>query len=194
METPEVEVSPGEDLMQEHGLIDRVLLVYDQCSSLLISRKSLDLDVVIKAADVIRRFGGGYHAKLEEEYIFPRLQERNLETPTVTTLVQQHQWATKITEAILGRARVASNLELFQLLQKFTTMYRPHTAREETIIFPAFRTIVSPEEYEALGELFEQKEKEQFGDNGFQELVDEVSELERVLGIYDLSDFTPTST
>jgi hypothetical protein len=70
-------------------------------------------------------------------------------------------------------------------------MYRPHEAREDTVLFPAFRTIVSPHEYDALGEQFEKKEDELFGEDGFFKVVDQIADLEKRLGIYDLSQFGP---
>jgi hypothetical protein len=70
-------------------------------------------------------------------------------------------------------------------------MYRPHEAREDTVLFPAFHEIVGREEYEALGERFEDREHELFGARGFEGVVAEVAQLERVLGIHDLRQFTP---
>jgi len=70
-------------------------------------------------------------------------------------------------------------------------MYRPHEAREDTVLFPAFRTIVSTHEYDALGDNFEKKEDELFGDDGFFKVVDKVADLEKRLGIYELAQFTP---
>src|SRR5207237_5266049 len=37
-------------------------------------------------------------------------------------------------------------------IQQFIRMYNPHEAREDTVLFPAFRKIVSPHEFDALGE------------------------------------------
>lgn len=34
------EVSPPEDLMQEHGLLNRILLIYDHCRELLSGKKN----------------------------------------------------------------------------------------------------------------------------------------------------------
>ena len=81
--------------------------------------------------------------------------------------------------------------KLADALRDFLRMYRPHEAREDTVVFPAFRSVVSPHEYDALGEDFEKKEDELFGDEGFFKIVDQVAELEKKLGIYDLSQFTP---
>ena len=46
-----------------------------------------------------------------------------------------------------------------QNLQLFIRMYRPHKAREDTILFPAFHSIVSPDEFDALGDAFEDQEE-----------------------------------
>jgi hemerythrin-like domain-containing protein len=71
-------------------------------------------------------------------------------------------------------------------------MYRPHKAREDTVLFPAFHSVVSPKEYASLGEAFEDKEEELFGKDGFEKIVQEVEQLEKTIGIYELSNFTAT--
>ena len=81
--------------------------------------------------------------------------------------------------------------KLIKLLTYFNTMYRPHEAREDTILFPALRKIISKNEYFALGEDFEDKEHELFGEDGFEAMVEKVAGIEKQLGIYDLSKFTP---
>ena len=69
-------------------------------------------------------------------------------------------------------------------------MYRPHEAREDTVLFPAIRSIVSKHEFSALGEDFEKREHQLFGKDGFEVFVDKVSVLEKQLGIYDLAQFS----
>jgi hypothetical protein len=72
-------------------------------------------------------------------------------------------------------------------------MYRPHEAREDTILFPAFRKIVSGNEYDSLGEEFEKNEHRLFGSDGFENMVNKVAAIEKQLGIYELSQFTPNA-
>ncbi|HEX8043590.1 MAG TPA: hypothetical protein VF496_08360, partial [Candidatus Deferrimicrobium sp.] len=67
----------------------------------------------------------------------------------------------------------------------------PHEAREDTVLFPAIRRIVSTHEYAALGEKFEEKEHRLFGEDGFEKMVEKVAGIERRLGIYELAKFTP---
>jgi hemerythrin-like domain-containing protein len=70
-------------------------------------------------------------------------------------------------------------------------MYNPHEAREDTVLFPAFRKLVSANEYASLGEDFERKEHELFGEDGFEMMLDKVASLEKKLGVYELAQFTP---
>lgn len=70
-------------------------------------------------------------------------------------------------------------------------MYEPHSAREDTVLFPTFRSIVTPQEYEQFADVFETKEHQLFGANGFEEVVSQVAYLEQRLGIDDLNQFTP---
>ncbi len=81
--------------------------------------------------------------------------------------------------------------KLIKLLGDFNGMCRPHESREDTVLFPAIRKIVSKNEYFALGEDFEHKEHKLFGQDGFDTMVERVAAIEKQLGIYDLSQFTP---
>lgn len=44
---------------------------------------------------------------------------------------------------------------------------------------------------DALGESFEKKEHELFGEDGFEGMVDRVATIEKELGVLDLGQFTP---
>jgi hypothetical protein len=70
-------------------------------------------------------------------------------------------------------------------------MYRPHEAREDTILFPTLRKIISKNEYYSLGEDFEDREHKLFGEDGFETMVEKVASIEKQLGIYELWQFTP---
>lgn len=111
-------------------------------------------------------------------------------------LLQQHRAGRRLTDQIrqLAKSQTATeaeNQKLLQLLTSFNTMYRPHEAREDTVLFPAFRKIVSKNEYDSLGEEFENNEHKLFGEDGFETMVNKVADIEKSLGIYDLAQFTP---
>ena len=189
-------VSPPEDLMQEHGLLNRVLLIYDYCRMRLINKENFPIEALSKAAGVIRTFVEDYHEKQEENYLFPRFKKANELTDLVNTLLQQHKTGRLLTEQVLQLTKSSKRTDtetqkLIQVLTGFNTMYRPHEAREDTVLFPAFRNLVSKHEYDSLGEEFENNERKLFGNGGFERMVAKVADIERSLGIYELSQFTP---
>jgi hemerythrin-like domain-containing protein len=195
-EDEDKKVSPPEDLMQEHGLLNRILLIYDTCRIHLVNKESFPVEAISNAAGIIRTFVEDYHEKQEENYLFPRFKKANQLTDLVNILLQQHQAGRNITNQIMQLTKSAArtdteNQKLVELLLAFNTMYRPHEAREDTVLFPAFRKIVSQHEYDSLGEEFEDNEHKLFGKDGFETMVNKVADIEKSLNIYELSQFTP---
>lgn len=186
----EAEVTPGEDLMQEHGALERILLVYEEAARRIEAKSDLDPKVVVGAATLIRRFVEEYHERQEEESVFPRLQAAHREVELVSILLRQHQRGRDLT-AVIIKATSASLPDLVAPLRAFIRMYRPHAAREDTVLFPAFREVVGGGAYRELGEQFEDKEHALFGEGGFERNVAEIAHWEAALGIDDLARFTP---
>jgi len=191
-------ISPAEDLMREHGVLNRILLIYDEHLRMLIEKKPFDGSVLVAAAGIVRHFVEEYHEKLEEDYVFPRFRKAKKLVKLVDTLQAQHKAGRDLTAKIreLGATATLKYVssdgdKLGDALRAFLGMYRPHEAREDTVLFPAFRSIVSDHEYDSLGEDFEKKENQLLGDDGFFKVVNQVAQLEKRLGIYDLAQFTP---
>jgi hypothetical protein len=69
-------------------------------------------------------------------------------------------------------------------------MYEHHAAREDTIIFPAWKDAVTPDEYDDLSDKFEDIEYEQFGEDGFENATKQMSEIEASLNLSDIGQFT----
>jgi hemerythrin-like domain-containing protein len=193
----EEDVGPGEDLMREHGVLRRVLLVYGEASRRLDASGDVDPAVIQKGAQLIRRFIEGYHERQEEEMVFPRFERAHKLVELVRVLRVQHQAGRKVTERVQALATPAGikdpaqRRQLRDELRAFIRMYEPHASREDTVLFPALHDLLSPSEYDALGEDFERREHKVFGEDGFEHAVSEVDALERTLGIEDLAQFTP---
>ena len=196
-EEEQVEVTPTEDLMREHGLLNRVLLIYDYSGRQLQENRQFDVTTLASAAGIIKNFIEQYHEKLEEDHIFPRFEKANKLVDLVKILRAQHAAGRRVTADIeqMSKATVWKDAgqrgKLWQALESFVRMYRPHEAREDTILFPALHTIVSKSEFDAMGDQFESQEHKMFGEEGFEGQVERVGELEKKLGIFDLAQFTP---
>jgi hemerythrin-like domain-containing protein len=196
-EAEEDEISPVEDLMREHGVLNRIMMIYDNCRLKLVNKEEFQVDVLRNSAGVIRSFVEDYHEKLEEKYLFPRFVNANKLVDLVQTLYVQHHAGRILTDQILNLADADTlknpddALKMINLLETFNRMYRPHEAREDTVLFPYLRKIVSRNEYDSMGEDFEDQEHKLFGADGFEGMVNKVGDIEKQLGIYDISSFTP---
>lgn len=193
----EEDVSPTEDLMREHGLLNRVLLLYDDSLRKLDAKQDFDPAVLAGGADIIRRFIEEYHEKLEEDHLFPRFEKAGKLTDLVAILRDQHKAGRRVTAQIQQLASVqtlhdaSARKQLAGSLRAFIRMYRPHEAREDTVLFPALHQIISRNEWDSLGDEFEKKEHQLFGKEGFEGMVDKVADLEKTAGLHDLAQFTP---
>jgi hemerythrin-like domain-containing protein len=193
---PEEDVGATEDLMREHGVLNRILLIYEEGLRRLRANEEITPDVFHKPATLVRKFVEDYHEKLEENFIFPEFEKAKKLTDLVKVLRQQHEAGRRVTDVILRNAAAEqfrkddARKELVLSCEAFIRMYRPHEAREDTVLFPALHGVVSAKRLKELGEQFEKEEDRLFGDEGFEKTVDEVAGIEKQLGIYDLAKFT----
>jgi hemerythrin-like domain-containing protein len=189
------DVSTNEDLMREHGILKRVLLAYDEVIRRILGGRDFPPDTVTGGATIVRKFVEDYHEKLEEDHLFPRFRKAGKLVNLVDVLYAQHQAGRRVTDRIMATAGSLKTADdrnrLVRDLEAFNRMYAPHEAREDTVLFPALHKIVTPHEYDAMGEQFENIERTTFGGDGFDIYLDKVEALEKKLGIYDLAQFTP---
>ncbi len=190
------DVSATEDLMREHGVIRRVLVVYREAASRLRAKGApVPPDALQKAAKLMRVFGEDYHEKqLEEAHIFPALTKAGGPlVATVNALLAQHQRGREITDYILGLTQKPIGTQdaepLANTLEAFARMYEEHTALEDTIAFPAWKKLLSAKELDEMGGRFEEIEHKTFGADGFDSAVAQVGDIEKSFRI-DLAAMT----
>jgi len=190
-------IPPDDDLMREHGVLKRVLLCYREMIARVQAGGPMDAQDLHDAALIIHDYIEGFHEGLEEGFVFPRLVKAGRLVGTVTTLLVQHARGRVITQFLLrgatakGVASPGAAASLAAAMQAFDRMYEPHEAREDTVVFPAFRQITPAAELTDLGQYFADLEHQQFGTDEFAAMVARVASIERNLGIYDLARFTP---
>jgi hemerythrin-like domain-containing protein len=190
-------ISATEDLMREHGVLNRMLLLYEEGLRRMRAKEEVTPDVFHKPATLVRKFVEDYHERLEENFIFPEFEKREKLVNLVKVLREQHCAGKVLTDVILRSSgpeqfrREDARSELARACRAFIRMYRPHEAREDTVLFPALHTLLPARQVRALGERFEEEEERLFGDEGFEKIVAQVAAIEKQLGIYDLGQFTP---
>jgi hemerythrin-like domain-containing protein len=192
-------ISAAEDLMREHGVLDRILLIYEECLRRIESKDTFDAEVLHSASTLVQSFVENYHEKLEEDHIFGQFEKAGKLTDLTGVLRKQHVAGRALTLIIIDLADDESLEEpksrtlLKHSIRQFIRLYRPHKAREDTVLFPAIHSIMTERQLAALGDTFEDKEQDLFGKDGFEKVVEDVAALERTLSLYELSQFTPSS-
>lgn len=195
----EVKYSPIEDLMEEHSILRRALLIYEECMRRMNINEDFDPNLLVETTNVIKVIIIFHHALLEHEYIFPRFREADKYVEMCDILTDQHGAAGEQEELILKYANRDSinNPEekeiLINALKRSIRVFRPHIDREDTEMFPEFKTVVTPYEFYELGKKFKEIEYQKWGESGHRQMVDKIIKVEKALGINDLDSFTPRS-
>ena len=83
-------VTPTEDLMREHGALQRLLLIYEEGIRCLDAHETMPPEALAEAAAVVRSFIEDYHQKQEEEGVFPRLEKAGKLADLTSILRAQH--------------------------------------------------------------------------------------------------------
>ena len=180
----EAEVSAPEDLMREHGVLNRILLIYDEGVRRLRAKEDLPPDVLLQTAEIVRKFERdgelveGVHARMAHDLDGMDVPGGGEGVGGVVSTDSENA------KGAAGRYEVA------YACAAFVRMYRPHEAREDTIIFPALHKMLTAETMDKLGDQFEAEEDRLFGAGGFEKNVARVAEIEKKLGIYELEQFT----
>jgi hemerythrin-like domain-containing protein len=191
----EKEVGAVEDLMREHGILRRALLVYRHAALKLRAGDAVDPRILQQNTALFRAFGEDYHErKLEEEHIFPAvLKAGGPAAAYVDVLKAQHERGRAITDYILSAlSKTALDAEpLAAAFNGLELMYEHHAAREDTIVFPAWKAALSDHELDEMGEKFEDIEHAQFGTDGFEDAVKQITAIEKSFGLDDIAQFTP---
>ena len=191
-----VPVTATEDLMREHGVLRRILLVYVAGARRIGQGEDIDPAVFSQAAETMRDFIHDYHEKSEEEHVFPRFKKAGRMVELVDVLLVQHTAGRKLTERILqtaepSRGNKEQRQAMIDAMQASITLYGPHAAREDTNIFPTLRSLMTPNEFEELGETLEKAETAKFGGDGFEKMAKRVEQIEKRIGTDDLAQVTP---
>jgi hemerythrin-like domain-containing protein len=197
----EPEVTATEDLMREHGVLRRILIVFSEAAPRLRhDPASVPNPAIQSATKLFRAFGEDYHEKqLEEAYIFPAVKKAGGPAADyVDVLIAQHQRGREITDYILtmtnrGTLAAKDATDLAEVLNSIARMYQAHAAREDTIVFPAWKKTLTEAQLDQMSDKFEDIEQKQFGKDGFEDAVKQIGEIEHELGLSDLNTFTAPS-
>jgi hypothetical protein len=122
-----------------------------------------------RAKSTLAAFDGG------EAHVFPLVRQAGGSAGVgIDTLLAQHRRGRAITDYVRAVTRRPLDPALAEplatTLEQFCLMYEEHTAREDTIVFPAWKRALTPAELARQDDLFEYIERRTFGTDGFEGL------------------------
>jgi hemerythrin-like domain-containing protein len=190
------DVSAVEDLMREHGVLRRLLVVYRETAGVIrAAPKTLDLAALGQAADLFRTFGEAYHEKeLEEAHVFPMIKKAGGRASSlIDPLIAQHARGREINDFLTARVKTGTLGDaqpVADALESFARMYEIHAAVEDTVVFQAWRALLGAKELDAWSDKFEDIERQTFKGDGFDMALEQVIAIEQRLGLSDITRFT----
>lgn len=185
--------------MREHGVIRRALLVYfETIAKLRQNTSAVDSAALRQTAQLFRTFGEDDHGRLlEEQHIFPLIRKQGSQLPRYAdNLTEQHDRSREITDYVLAvtngpKISSAHAEPLAKVFDSFVLVYANHAAREDTIVFPAWKKNFSNKQLDEISDQFEEIEHKMFGKDGFEDTEQKIARIETSLGLAILARFTP---
>jgi len=161
-----------EILMDEHRVIERVLLCLEKMADDAFTRHVVDVSSARDAVGFLRTFADACHHGKEERRLFPALERFGLPREAGPTAVMRH-------EHEIGRARVRGMDEAATAFEKgdaaaadrfafeargFVELLRDHIAKEEEVLFPMADRMIPAAAQDELLAGFEHAERHEIGD------------------------------
>jgi hemerythrin-like domain-containing protein len=160
-----------DDLKHEHKIILVIMDAADREARSIKATGKVNAATLNKMVDFWRVFIDRCHHGKEEEYLFPKLEEKGVarEQGPIGVLLQEHEAGRQRVKAIAASlpqagagdpqtvAALAANLEAYSAL------LRAHIDKENNVLFPMADRLLSPEDQQALLQAFTKHEAEEIG-------------------------------
>jgi len=186
-----------EILARQHGVLRRALAILEEIRGGMDARMDLPPEIVYGTVEIVRLFVVEHHQKLEESRIYSLFDSANKMSGLTRVLREQHAASSRLTEILKGLCSgfSAKDLEkrrtMGSAIHQFCRMNQAHVDREDTMLFPLLRRSMPPKAYDELNVALLKSETEFLGQNGYEETIRKLAGYENMLGIGDLSSFTP---
>jgi hemerythrin-like domain-containing protein len=158
-------------LMDEHRIIERVLVAMQVAVSRLSRGEEVRPAFFVSAALFIKNFADGCHHKKEEGVLFVAMIESGIpaEGGPVSVMLAEHEKARLFTHAMRDAAQKWETGDksavpaVIQNAQGYVALLRQHIYKEDNILFPMADRVIPPDRQARVAEDFERIEQEEIG-------------------------------
>ena len=176
-----------EVLMEEHRVIERVLIALERASSRLSKGEDVYIRFFTGATVFIKNFADGCHHQKEEGILFPAMLENGLskESGPVAVMLAEHEEGRRLTQKIrqaIERLQTHDNVarnELAQSAMGYVKLLRQHIYKEDNILFPMADKVIPIDQQQQIMDAFKLVERDQMGDDVYEKYLGLAERLEQ---------------
>ena len=161
-----------ETLEHEHRTIEKIVRVISVLADELTEARDVDDSILADLCDFLRVYGHQCHHGKEESYLFPLLETRGVPEDgcPLGALRHEHQRSRALTDTLVeATSRYSANSSrgrqaLVEVLRDLASFYPAHIWKEEYLLFPLAKKVLSAQEDELLQKEFESVEADIYSD------------------------------
>jgi len=181
---------PTEVLKQEHEVIKRMIGILETACDRLERGEELPANLFRQVVDFIRTFADRCHHGKEEDFLFPRLEERGIprEGGPLEVMLLEHEEGRHFVRGMAeaaekyGRGEAGAKAALVENARGYTTLLTSHIAKENDVLYPMGEQVLTEADEQELLERFEEVEQVRIGEGKHEEYHQLVHRLEAQLG------------
>jgi hemerythrin-like domain-containing protein len=161
-------MKPTEILIEEHHVIERVLIALEKAATRLSRGENVYLRFFSGTSTLIHGFEDSYHHRKEERILLPALIANGLprDTGPVAAMLADHEEGRRLAHRLRqvterfqsGDINARDQVVLSALA--YVSLVRRHMQREETLLFPLVEKVIPPERQKQMIEDFDRFEHE----------------------------------
>jgi hemerythrin-like domain-containing protein len=175
-----------DSLEQEHRTIEKILRVTGVLVDELTENRDIDDDILRDLCQFLRVYGHQCHHGKEESYLFPMLERHGVpeEGCPLGALRHEHERSRVLTqELVQASAEYAANRHdgssaLSEVLRNIAQFYPAHIWKEEYLLFPMARKVLSEEDDQRLLKEFKSVESDiySYAHESYEQLATELED------------------
>lgn len=173
-------------LEQEHRTIEKILRVIGVLVDELTENRDIDDDILRDLCQFLRVHGHQCHHGKEESYLFPMLERHGVpeEGCPLGALRHEHERSRVLTQKLVqASAEYAANRHdgssaLSEVLRNIAQFYPAHIWKEEYLLFPMARKVLSEEDDQRLLKEFKSVESDiySYAHESYEQLATELED------------------
>ena len=178
-------MNPTEELMKEHRVIERMLVVVSKAADRLNAGQKVDRDVFVGAADFLKNFADRCHHGKEEKLLFVKMVERGVsgEVGPIAVMLREHEdgraHVRKIAELSSKEVDDRSRSELVNHVKAYANLLGQHIQKEDKILYPMADQLLTSDDQDELEKGFLEVEEKVMGPGVHERYHHMIEELEK---------------